>query len=47
MSVNSGNSDLGQLDFLNPKNSLKDKGLACSNGTFDGIKTSILPKLKI
>ena len=34
MSVDSCNSDLGQMDFLNPKNSLKDKGLACSNGIF-------------
>lgn len=44
MSVNSGNSDMGQLDFLNPKSSLKDKGLACSNGIFELMKISILIK---
>jgi len=31
MSIGSGTSDMGQIDCIPPKSSLKDKGGACSN----------------
>jgi len=34
MSVNSANSDMGQIECLSPKNSLKDQGAACSNDKY-------------
>ena len=34
LSVNSYNSDMGNLDSLSANNSLKDKGRDCTNSTY-------------